>query len=296
MGLAMVLGFIGMSSAALVTDPAGDVLGGPGAGITDIVSVRAELTERGDTQTVLKLSLNTAENLGGVVMFEADVDNSTGTGGSLGMTGVAGVHAPVCRGNCPGGCKVVPGTDIVTVIFNRLQRQNAVTAIQDVLTGAKRRLPGEWYATSMALPATDYACLIRGFTDPTPNFSTTSHSYTLPWADICVWVADRSPDPYTVSECTDPATVQWQVSVWVDPGAGVKDDLVTTGPPLCFDLSDAVPNAGLVNGMDVGDALTYCEGNFDGNVTVDGLDAAKFKSDFGRGGIKNPCPKSNQMW
>lgn len=35
-----------------------------------------------------------------------------------------------------------------------------------------------------------------------------------------------------------------------------------------------------------------CEGNFDYNCTVDGLDAAKFKSDFGRSGIKNPCPSA----
>jgi hypothetical protein len=35
-----------------------------------------------------------------------------------------------------------------------------------------------------------------------------------------------------------------------------------------------------------------CEGNFDYNCTVDGLDAAKFKEDFGRSGIKNPCPSA----
>jgi hypothetical protein len=35
-----------------------------------------------------------------------------------------------------------------------------------------------------------------------------------------------------------------------------------------------------------------CEGNFDYNCTVDGLDAAVFKSDFGRSGIKNPCPSA----
>ena len=36
--------------------------------------------------------------------------------------------------------------------------------------------------------------------------------------------------------------------------------------------------------------IDYCEGNFDGDVDVDGTDAAVFKSDFGRSGFKNPCP------
>jgi hypothetical protein len=38
----------------------------------------------------------------------------------------------------------------------------------------------------------------------------------------------------------------------------------------------------------IGDACE-CEGNFDGNVTVDGLDAATFKADYGRSGINRPC-------
>jgi hypothetical protein len=36
--------------------------------------------------------------------------------------------------------------------------------------------------------------------------------------------------------------------------------------------------------------IDYCEGNFDGDVDVDGTDAAVFKSDFGRSAFKNPCP------
>jgi hypothetical protein len=37
-----------------------------------------------------------------------------------------------------------------------------------------------------------------------------------------------------------------------------------------------------------GDACE-CEGNFDGNSTVDGLDAATFKADYGRSAINRPC-------
>ncbi len=42
-------------------------------------------------------------------------------------------------------------------------------------------------------------------------------------------------------------------------------------------------------GNGVGDACD-CEGNFDCDGDVDGMDAAKFKEDFGRSSINNPCP------
>ena len=37
-------------------------------------------------------------------------------------------------------------------------------------------------------------------------------------------------------------------------------------------------------------AQDFCDGNFDYDKDVDGTDAAKFKSDFGRSGFSNPCP------
>jgi hypothetical protein len=42
-------------------------------------------------------------------------------------------------------------------------------------------------------------------------------------------------------------------------------------------------------GNGVGDACD-CEGNFDCDADVDGSDAMKFKEDFGRNTLKNPCP------
>jgi hypothetical protein len=41
-------------------------------------------------------------------------------------------------------------------------------------------------------------------------------------------------------------------------------------------------------GNNIGDACD-CEGNFDENATVDGMDAATFKADFGRSAISDPC-------
>ena len=37
-------------------------------------------------------------------------------------------------------------------------------------------------------------------------------------------------------------------------------------------------------------AQDMCVGDFDYDTDCDGTDAAKFKSDFGRGGYTNPCP------
>ncbi len=63
-----------------------------------------------------------------------------------------------------------------------------------------------------------------------------------------------------------------------------------------FGISDVIPNGNgnLVAGVDVATNLTFCEGNFDNDPDVDGGDASKFKTDFGRSGLKNPCP--NTPW
>ena len=36
-----------------------------------------------------------------------------------------------------------------------------------------------------------------------------------------------------------------------------------------------------------------CNGNFNGDVDVDGSDAALFKADFGRNGLNDPCETAN---
>lgn len=37
-------------------------------------------------------------------------------------------------------------------------------------------------------------------------------------------------------------------------------------------------------------AIDYCEGNFDYDRDVDGFDASRFKQDFGRSALLQPCP------
>ena len=97
--MVLVLLVIGFSSPALAdTDATGDNIGP-----LDLQEVNAELYEREDGVTLLKVSVNAVPNLPGVVIFTADVDNSTGTGGTIGQLG-----APV--GPCP--CKTTAGQDI----------------------------------------------------------------------------------------------------------------------------------------------------------------------------------------
>lgn len=43
-------------------------------------------------------------------------------------------------------------------------------------------------------------------------------------------------------------------------------------------------------GADNPSALTYCEGNFDHDLDVDGSDAATIKAQWGHSIFKNPCP------
>ncbi len=65
---------------------------------------------------VLKISYTATPNLGGIMVFEADVDSNTGTGGTLSMTGI-----PVSP--CP--CKVTEGIDVAIIMLNRDQSENS---------------------------------------------------------------------------------------------------------------------------------------------------------------------------
>ncbi len=60
---------------------------GENIGPVDLLAVQAEIYERKigggpATEALLKLTIKTTPNLPGAVIFEADVDNSTGTGGT----------------------------------------------------------------------------------------------------------------------------------------------------------------------------------------------------------------------
>ena len=291
LGLALVLGFVGMSSAAIVIDPTGDTIG---TGTTDITAAQAEVEKRTDGQLVLKVSYTATPDIGGIVIFEADVDNSTGTGGTATMTGV-----PVPPLNTQG--KKTAGTDVGVYIMNRDQGPLSQCGIS-----SHERLQGEYFALSMAA-GTDTVGVVRGYLDPSlTKTGTTQRSYTLPWAMILLKAHAVTPgvgkQQFNLSKALDNLLdAKWQLSVWTDDAFTDRDDLAdkTTNPPFYqyFNISDVVPNGnGNLADMDTATALTWCEGNFDNDLDVDGVDAKKFKSDMGRGKMSNPCPNAGWLY
>jgi hypothetical protein len=240
----------------------------------------------------------------GLVVFEADVDNSTGTGGTLGMTGI-----PVSP--CP--CKTCPGFDIVVMILTRREGTEANTAICHNCAGgtpsascSRRREGGEWYAIPTAGTYTGASPIgnqgvLRGYLLPLPRGpedAATQDCYTLPWSHIIVYawrslLEEGNPKIFSYQKATENnhANNKWQVSAWNDATFADGDDFGDAAGTL-FDINDWVPNGDCNKAsIDAADNLTYCEGNFDADQDVDGTDAATFKSDFGRSPFKNPCPR-----
>ena len=291
MSIFLLFGWISLSSAVIVTDPTGDKLG---SGPTDITAARAEQETRTDGVTVLKVSYTATPNIGGIMVFEADVDSNTATGGSLSMTGI-----PVSP--CP--CKTTAGIDVVVMVMNRDQAATSNSAMcagcstSASASCARKRWYGEWYAVASGTGTTDTTGYMRGFLDPTTFYTqATNKSYTFPWDTIVLRGNYEIPpaEQYDYNVAINPADTKWQLSVWTDPSFADEDDFANgTG---FFGISDVIPNGdgNLVPSVDVANNLTFCEGNFDNDLDVDGGDAGKFKTDFGRGKLLNPCP--NTPW
>jgi len=284
---------------------------GENIGPVDLLAAQAEIYERKvaggpAVQQLLKLTVKTTPNLPGATIFECDVDNSTGTGGSLSQLG-----APVSP--CP--CKTVAGMDIALTIYHRGQGEDSSSAFcggcSDASTASCQvdRKGGEWYAVT-AIDGQPLKALgfLRGYADPTPSViggGTVQTSYTFPWQSIIAY-ANAHLQGQVGKFNSDKAKVytdaKWQVGIYYDPNYGAdEDDIATvTGPgplDIDFDVNDWAPDGdGTKADMIAADNLTYCEGNFDQDADVDGGDAALFKSNFGRSGFKNPCPDANQYY
>ena len=286
------------SSAFAIVDPLGDNIGP-----IDLTEAEAAVYDRGDVN-LLKLSIKTTPRLPGVIIFECDVDNSTGTGGTMSTIG-----APVSP--CP--CKTEPGFDIVVSILIRRQGDSSGSAIATGCTDnqgtcGRRREAGEWYAiTSLGGQPVRAIGILRGYLDPTPRApesGETKDCYTLPYSHIIAYAnrhqQETSPgDPknfnFEKAWSNDHADGKWQLSVWYDEDAPSTDeDDVASGafPDQTFDINDYIPNMGKAD-MDMSAGatdLTYCEGNFDGDLDVDGSDAATFKTSFPRNPFFMVCP------
>jgi hypothetical protein len=275
-------------SADPVTDPTGDHIGS-----IDLTSAEAETLTMPDGQTRLKLSINSASNIPGIVVFECDVDNSTGTGGTLSITGI-----PVTP--CP--CKTSSGFDIVIMIITRQQDDNSGTAFCSGCTDlygscGKGRKPGQWFAATSIGSSSGNIGVLSGLLEPTPwqpGSGKTSDCYGLPWSQILYYAHQElagSGENFDLPKAQNPANNRWQVSVWYDPAyaPGNQDDFIDGS--IFLNISDWLPNGdGNKATMQAGDNLTFCEGNMDYDTDVDMLDASHFKTDYGRSNFKNPCP------
>jgi hypothetical protein len=298
LGLMSILFLLGLhsTSTASISDSTGDNIGP-----LDLLLAGAEVYDRGDIN-LLKISIDSTPNLPGVVIFECDVDNSTGTGGSMSTIG-----APVPP--CP--CKTEPGFDIVVSIFTRQQGDSSVSAIAGSCTDTqgpcgRRRESGEWYAiTSLGGQPVRAIGIVRGDIDPIPRAPAsdkTEDCYTLPWSYIIAYAnqhqRETSPGSpsnfnYTKARANDYADGKWQVSIWYDPVYADQDDVASgVFPVQTFDVNDWAPNTGKADLEKSNGAfdLTYCEGNFDYDEDVDGGDAAKFKANFGKSPFYLACP------
>jgi hypothetical protein len=286
------------SSAYAIVDPTGDH-----TGPVDLIQAEAEVYDRGDIN-LLKIWIENTPHVPAVVVFECDVDNSIGTGGSMSTIG-----APVPP--CP--CKTEPGFDLAVSIFTRRQGDSSGSAIASSCTDnqgtcGRRREAGEWYAiTSLGGQPVRAIGILRGYLDPPPKgpeSGETEDCYTLPWSHIVAYANqhqnETTPgDPKNFNDskarANDYGDGKWQVSVWYDADASTTDeDDVASGvfPGQTFDINDFAPDTGKANMIVSGGPtdLTYCEGNFDGDLDVDGSDTATFKTSYGRSVHKCVCP------
>lgn len=274
-------------NAVIVTDPAGDNIGP-----VDLVAARAERYIRGDGVTLLKISLTSTPNLPGLVLFECNADNA---GDDVNLT--ASFVPPVAP--CP--CKVASGIDVGIMLFTRSQGDTSQTAFcrgcvdQQQQACSKGRKAGEWYAYASAYGMENGLGVIRGFLDPLPggHEGWSSDCYTLPWGYILQYAYEAlagDPRQFNLEQAQNPANNKWMMSIWHDSAFTDQDDFADGNTFL--NISDWLPNGdlNLVNGMDMADNWTYCEGNFDNDIDVDGADASKFKTDFSRAKFTYPCP------
>jgi hypothetical protein len=246
---------------------------------------------------VLKVSYTATPNIGAVMIFEADVDSSTGTGGALSMTGI-----PVTP--CP--CKTTAGIDVQIIALNRDQAGTSSLGMCKDCTvpGSimRQRHYGEYFAVTGGSGTTDTVGALRGFADPTVFITNASRrSITFPWATLLVYVNNEAQfygEKFDYYNAIDPATTKWQLSVWTDADADTTDKDDFADGETYFNISDVVPNGNgnLVPSVDAGNNDTFCEGNFDGDQDVDGSDVALFKTDSGRSSVNRPCPGSNYFY
>ncbi len=286
MSVLLLLGYYHTDVTA-ITDPSGDHIGA-----ADIVSATAEHYMRGDGVTLLKISVTSTPHLPGLILFESNVDNT----GDVAML-TEFFQPPVAP--CP--CKTAYGIDVGIMVFTRSQGDNSQTAFcrgcldQQQQACSKGRKAGEWYAYASALGMENGLGVIRGFLDPIPagpESGGTYACYTLPWGTLLMYAyaaLDGDTRQFNLEQAFNPANNKWTISIWHDQSFADQDDFADGTTFL--NISDWIPNGtGVMADMQPAGPYTYCEGNFDNDFDQDGLDASRFKQNFGRSPISFKCP------
>ena len=292
LSLFFILGFNGLALA--IDDSTGENIGP-----IDLLSADAEIYERPDGEIFLKLSVEANPHLPGTVVFECDLDNSTGTGGTISMLG-----APIS----PCSCKTEPGFDIAISLFIREQGDSSSSAFCASCTDnqgpcARRRRSGQWYAmTSVGGQPTRNLGILSGLLNPLPRLpgsGQTEDCYTLPWGQIVYYANQDQQETtpgnpsnfnYAKARANNYGDGKWQASIWYDPVFADQDDVASGSfPTQTFDASDWAPDVGKAD-MQQADAMTFCEANFNGDTDVDAEDVELLLEDYGRSTFFNPCP------
>ena len=114
-------------------------------------------------KSLLKLTINSTPHVPGAIVFECDLDDSTGTGGTISQLG-----SPVPP--CP--CKTEPGFDVAVSISIRRGQSPFCGGCENTQGGTceRGRESGEWYAlVSAGGEPARYLGVIRGLLDPPPK-------------------------------------------------------------------------------------------------------------------------------
>jgi hypothetical protein len=137
--------------------------------------------------------------------------------------------------------------------------------------------------------------VLRGLIDPLPKGPAAPANKTFfwfPWSQIKAYAyvsLAGNPRRFNWAKASYPEHGSWQISIWYDALYPIDEDDIADLGGVVWNINDWAPNVG--QAPFVIDP-NVCEGNFNSpeDEDVDGADAAKFKTDFGRNPFFNPCP------
>ncbi len=263
LSLFLVFNLCSLTSAAWVSDPAGDTLL-PGY---DISQTNLELWQPTPGTWYMKASLDMAagDKTPGIVVLELDVDGDSATGGNFSMAGIL----TTCL--APPLVKVEAGFDIALILANRDQSGTSTSAYcsgcgicpnagetNDTCTSpldpcGESRKQGEWWASASVAGGTNAGSFERGRIDlPLPPAADTPDGdgcYAFDYSRLIQsaydYIDPTNTKRFNLAKAQDPGTyLKYQVSVWHSTTWGVDgEDFIDAAGP-CRHTVDVCPDAG----------------------------------------------------